>query len=264
MPNPVYDLDLRIRGRERRLWVLAAVYLLVPVVITILALWVASLANPFPETGLFISGFTIFGHGFFLTILASLSAAERISREREQRTLPSLVNTPLTPARIADGKLRGAWTFTVWLATISFPLLAIATLWGGVPGPMLLVCWLFNLLSACTAASLSLGLSGLFGRSLSAYLAAGSVLFVWYVVTPIIGLLVASLPFLETADGPPWYIMALFFDHLPFLPTAYFFVDDFAGEEVFRLVPVLGPVIWLLLIALGRHLAITGLKREVS
>ena len=79
-----------------------------------------------------------------IVLLAALASAQRISQERERRTLPALVNSPLSAASIADGKLLGAWTFDLWLATLTLPFLAVASLWGGLPFGRLLLAWGFN------------------------------------------------------------------------------------------------------------------------
>lgn len=264
MHDPVYELDLRIRGRERRLWILASVYLLVPVVICPLAIVGGFGEDPFPRVAETIASFAIFGHGLFLTILSALSTAERISREREQRTLPALVNTPLSPARIADGKLRGAWTFTVWLATVTLPVLAIASLWGGLALWQLAACWLLDVLVACAAASLSLGLSGLFGRSLSAYLATGAVLFVWYAVAPVFSLLVCVNLSGETQD----LVSGFLFAPLPYMPQFGVFQLSgcrFPGGLVAGwLFLAFGLAVWAGIAALGRLLAVRSLKRDVD
>ena len=163
--NPVFSLDIRSRVRERRLWILAVFFVLTPLALSLIALMLNDPSkDPFPSMGAVLSGFALFSHGALLVLMSALGAAQRISQERERRTLPALVNSPLSPCRIADGKLLGAWTFTLWLAFLTLPFLAVASLWGGMSFPALLMAWLFNVAAAMAAASLALGLSGLFGR----------------------------------------------------------------------------------------------------
>jgi ABC-type Na+ transport system ATPase subunit NatA len=131
------------------------------------------------NVGLLVAMCSIYIQAGLLVMLSPLAAAQRISQEREQRTYAALVNSPLGPGAIARGKLLGAWAFTLWLGVLTLPFTAVAALWGGLAAWVPLACFGLNLLAGLTLASLALGLSGLFGRSLSAYLASGAVLFLW-------------------------------------------------------------------------------------
>lgn len=261
--NPVYRLDLRVRVRERRLWVLALFFLLVPLALSMLALpvvdTVSSLAHatPYTDAAGMLAGFALFGHGALLVLLSALAAAQRISQERERRTLPALVNSPLSAARIADGKLLGAWTFDLWLATLTLPFLAVATLWGGVSFGRLLLAWALNVAAAFAVSSFALGLSGLFGRSLSAYLATGAALFLWCVVVPIAGAMACGMLDL---NGDTAFAVTLW--HLPLAPQAWVFSEGFGGS-VGALMPCVGLAVWFAIGFAGRALAIRGLRREV-
>jgi ABC-type transport system involved in multi-copper enzyme maturation permease subunit len=84
-----------------------------------------------------MTGMAIFGYGVFslvglLVILGPLASAGAISQEREQRTLPALLNTPMSPFTIVAGKLVAAWAFVLWLALLSLPFLALGVIWGAV------------------------------------------------------------------------------------------------------------------------------------
>ena len=260
--NPVFWLDIRARLRERRLWMLALFMLAIPAAISILALCNGDMKpSGIAETGMILAGIAVFSHGALLVLLSALAAAQRISQERERRTLPALVNSPMTASQIANGKLLGAWLFVLWLSCATLPFLAIASAWGGLPLATLLLCWTLNTLAAFAAGSLALGLSGLFGRSLSAYLASGAVLFLWCAVVPIVGL-VGSLGFKEM---PPSLYFAAFFNHLPLAPQAYLFAGaDSSIRDGFPAVQIATAVAaWLAIAAVGRFLAIRGLRREI-
>ena len=165
--NPVAWLDSRSRVRERRLWLLASFFVAVPLLISLFIVCFAfgldADSSPFPECGLTVSGVAVFAHGALLVLLAALGAAQRISQERERRTLPALVNSPMTAREIATGKLLGAWRFVAWLAFFTLPFLAVSSVWGGLPAWRVLACWLLNLAAALAVSSFALGLSGLFG-----------------------------------------------------------------------------------------------------
>ena len=107
MKNPVLWLELRIRIRPNaKLWVVTCLYLLCLLVISSIAITSAANegtnADP-SETGLTIYSFGIFSLLGLLIILGPLSSAGAISSEREQRTLPALMNTPMSPATIVLG-----------------------------------------------------------------------------------------------------------------------------------------------------------------
>lgn len=264
MSNPVLSLDLRTRVREKRLWILAVFFVLTPLVLSLIAM--ATMhdpgKDPYPSMGSVLSGFALFSHGALLVLMSALGAAQRISQERERRTLPALINSPLSPRRIADGKLLGAWAFTLWLAFLTLPFLAISSLWGGMPFHELVVAWFFNVAAALAAASLALGLSGLFGRSLSAYLATGAVLFLWCAIVPAVGGLALSGSAISGSTAES-VACALFFHHLPLAPQVMMFSDAYSNESfgIWRCVWAL--FVWTCIAVLGRYLAIRGLRREV-
>ena len=120
--NPVFWLDMRVRVRERRLWVIALFFLAMPLLICGLAMASALETNQRPldpgDVGEMVALCAIFCQAGLLVILSPLAAAQRISQEREQRTYAALVNSPLGAGAIARGKLLGAWMFTVWLGVL--------------------------------------------------------------------------------------------------------------------------------------------------
>lgn len=264
--NPVAWLDSRSRVRERRLWLLASFFVAVPLLISLFIVCFAfgldADSSPFPECGLTVSGVAVFAHGALLVLLAALGAAQRISQERERRTLPALVNSPMTAREIATGKLLGAWRFVAWLAFFTLPFLAVSSVWGGLPAWRVLACWLLNLAAALAVSSFALGLSGLFGRSLSAYLATGSFLFLWCAVTPVFFGLVGA--FLDSKDAiGEQAALALSVYHLPLAPQIWLFSGGFGANGSGW--PVFGTALacWTAIAALGRLLAVRGLSREV-
>ena len=125
--------------------------------------------------------------------------------------------------------------------------------------PALLVAWFFNVAAALAAASLALGLSGFFWRSLSAYLATGAVLFLWCAVVPAIG----GLLVMETIESESGFLFALFFQHLPLAPQVMLFGWAMSNEPLEIWPCVWALFVWTFLALLGRLLAIRGLRREV-
>jgi len=214
--------------------------------------------------GMGLTWAALFCQAGLLMILAPLATAGRISQEREQRTLAALVNCPLPAVRIAFGKLLGSWTFVVWLGILVMPFLFTATLWGGPDWKLILACVAINLTAGFVFSSISLGLSGLFGRSLTAYLVTGSFLFGWMAVMPLLGALAMGL---NHDAGKPYFEFIAFLTlyHNPFFPLiALAMPTDFnltSGAVAVRLAFCFS--IWLLLGLASFWLAVRGLKREV-
>jgi ABC-type transport system involved in multi-copper enzyme maturation permease subunit len=195
MINPVLWLELRIRIRERKLWVVTCLYLLCLFAISFIAVTIAS-ENPSgdpADTGMAIFSFSSFSLLALLVILGPLASAGAITQEREQRTLPALLNTPLSPATIVWGKLIAAWAFILWLACLSLPFLVLGLVWGAVNFLHFAEAWGVDVAAGMTAATIAVGLSGYFRRSLTSYLATGALMFFWLIVWPIFGMLFGTL-----------------------------------------------------------------------
>ena len=272
MMNPLFWLDVRVRVRERRLWAIAVFFLAMPMLIVLLAMAAEmndkAIVEP-GEAGMMVAMCAIFCQAGLLAILSPLAAAQRISQEREQRTYAALINSPLGPGAIARGKLLGAWTFTLWLGLLTLPFVAVAALWGGLAAWVPLACFAANLLAGMALSSLALGLSGLFGRSLSAYLAAGAVLFLWCAALPMIGGLTMGL--MESGDSPTLAemrtVFGAFFLHHPLAPQIWMAMRGSGAVATFGdwgvWVPLYGVGAWCLLAWVGYGLAVRGLRREV-
>jgi ABC-type transport system involved in multi-copper enzyme maturation permease subunit len=267
--NPLLWLELRIRVRERRLWVIAGFFVLMLALIAGLTMAVTIVTGRYndevsPATlGQTLTWATLYCQAGLLLILAPLSAACRLSQEREQRTLPALINSPLAPARIAWGKLLGAWAFTLWLGVLALPFLALADLWGGMDAGTIWLGFAFNLCMGMTLSALALGLSGLFGRSLTAYLATGALLFLWVAALPLIGGLAVSLAE-HGADKLPRVIGYGFWYHNPIYPVlALCMRENGASMPDGWWSVIYALAVWTLLALGGMGLAIRGLKREV-
>ncbi len=268
MLNPLYWLELRVRAREKRLWLIALFFVLTLAIISGIVLTTVLVHAPYRAVepvniGEGLIWTALFCQAGLLVILAPLATAGRISQEREQRTLAALINSPASATRIALGKLWGAWTFILWLGTLALPFLFTATLWGGPSWKLILGCLGLNLLAGMTLAALSLGISGLFGRSLTAYLVTGCFLFGWIAVLPMLGGLAAAL----NQDGNKTFqegILYLTMYHNPFFPLITLSESYAAWNPSRFALPLLDAIgVWILLGGGGLLLAIRSLKREV-
>jgi ABC-type transport system involved in multi-copper enzyme maturation permease subunit len=266
--NPVYWLELRIRAREKRLWIIAIFFIGALLVISGVVMGSVLLQGAWrliePSSigeGLIWSA--LFCQAGLLIILAPLATAGRISQEREQRTLPALVNSTLPARRIALGKLYAAFVFVCWLGVLVLPFLFMAYLWGGPSITIILACVTINILAGLCLACVSLGLSGLFGRSLTSYLITGAFLFGWIVVVPLLG----SLAMVLHQDGSETYqnvIAYLAWYHHPFFPLMTLVSTDWALNAREAITHLLYAVaVWTAIGGLHLALAVKGLKREV-
>ncbi|MFA7159417.1 MAG: ABC transporter permease [Kiritimatiellia bacterium] len=268
--NPLYWIELRVRAREKRLWLIALFFVFTLVIISSIVL--ISVLNLFSRCiksiepsgiGEGLTWATLFCQAGLLVILAPLATAGRISQEREQRTLAALINSPASAARIALGKLWGAWTFVIWLGVLALPFLFTATLWGGPSWQLILACLGLNLLAGLVLSALSLGISGLFGRSLTAYLVTGSFLFGWIAVLPMLGSLAMAFNHGSNKTFQE-LVMYLTMYHNPFFPLmalAGSFTEWDSGKFFIPLAFGIG--VWVLLGAFSLLAAVRSLKREV-
>lgn len=268
--NPLYWLELRIRSREKRLWVISALFLVT--LLLVMGTMLLQFLNVFKvcareinpaDIGSGISVASLICHAALLCILAPLATAGRIAQEREQRTLAALVNSPTSASRIAVGKLLGSWTFVVWLGALVLPFLYTASLWGGISWWVASMGFAANMLAGFTLAAVSLGLSGLFGRTLTAYLVTGAFLFVWLAVLPVLGTMSVGIARQVQSEWVESVLYCTLY-HNPFYVLG---VLSFPGIEmdvakVSRHV-AFAAVVWLALGLLGFRLAVSGLKREV-
>jgi len=269
--NPLLWLELRVRVRERRLWVIAGFFVLMLAIISGLAMavtrmdgWHGDEASP-AVLGQTLTWATLYCQAGLLLILAPLASACRLSQEREQRTLPALINSPLSAWRIALGKLYGAWAFTLWLGVLALPFLAVADLWGGVATSTIWLGFAFNVLMGLTLSTLALGLSGLFGRSLTAYLATGALLFFWAAALPLIGTLTLALIAGHGHEEPAANLIGyIFWFHNPVYPSIALSMRESGNMPPGGWASVIYALcVWVLLGAGGLRLAVHGLKREV-
>jgi len=265
--NPVYWLDLRIRVREKRLWIIASFFICTLLVISAVVLASTVLEDynrhikP-SDVGTGIIWAVLFCQVGLLIMLAPLASAGRISQEREQRTMPALINSSISALRVALGKLWGAWTFVIWLGMLVIPFLFVASLWGGPRLGLILICVAINIYAGFILSAVALGFSGLFGRSLTAYLVTGSFLFAWMVVIPLLGVLAMTL-----ADGGDTYqtlIAYLAWFHNPIYPLIRLVSNEWVndmGQTIWEIAYALA--VWTAIGAGGLFLAVRGLKREV-
>lgn len=222
--HPILYLDLRQRQRQRSLLVLALLALALPALVILLGTFIdfsfADLARWSPDTRGDALFYITFGfQAAILLVLAPLGAADRISREREQRTLTALMNSPATAGSILWGKLLGAWAFDAWLWTLTLPIPAIGSMWGGIPFGRCLFHSATLLLAGLLLSTVAIACSACSGRTLHAYLRLGAVYLVWFLLCPVLMGILDTTP--DSANLGARMVSFLLLAHNPFAPAIY-------------------------------------------
>jgi ABC-2 type transport system permease protein len=171
--NPMIRKELRQRMRERRSWVLPSMYLAVLGAAVAMAYYFQQQEFGF-SAGREIQGAQI-GVTVFITVaftqlsllllLVPVFSAGSITIEKEQRTLPMLLTSLLSPAEIWWGKFVSALLFLTLLLVSALPVLSLAFSLGGVgPADLARATAMTLLVLACISA-LGLYFSSIFRRS---------------------------------------------------------------------------------------------------
>jgi ABC-type Na+ efflux pump permease subunit len=277
MINPLLWLELRIRIREKKLWIISLLYLICLLGMSFLPLLSGintpyQQAQPPAETGVAIFSVSIFTLLALLIIISPLSSAAAISQEREQRTLAGLLNTPLSAPRIAFGKLLATWVFILWLMALSCPFLFLSIVWCGLAwGEVLSALGIIFAMGMVTS-TVALGLSGYFKRTITSYLATGTFFFLWLVVWPILGGLVMGLaPHGDKAGETRFeeFVFYTFWAHHPVAPLMMAFQKELFGDSG---APPFNPThviiyalsIWLVLGLIFFAIACRGIRKALT
>lgn len=279
MKNPVFWLELTTRMRERRTWIVTMLFLIclggISAVVMAASLLPrgSDLARSPADCAASAFWATFLTWQGLLLLVAAQGGAARISAEREQRTLQTLLNTPLSRPGIVLGKLGGTWLLVLWTGSLALPFLATTLVWGGVDLRWLAVALATAIASALVVASLSVGLSGFFARSITSHLAIAGVLFLWIVVWPVFG----SLANLYTPEDPDTArifsraVTLVFVSHNPVFmswwPAVKASAADFGGGGMgddWPLAFVTGWIVWATIGLGGFSLALRSLRRGAS
>jgi len=276
MKNPLLWLELRIRIRERKLWVISFLYLVCLLGMSFVPL-VSTMDRPYSsptqpaDVGIAIFATSIFTLMALLLIISPLSSAAAISQEREQRTLPGLLNTPLSAAQIAFGKLLATWVFILWLIALSCPFLFLGMIWCGISWWEVLSAVGIIFAAGMVTSTIALGLSGYFKRTLTSYLGTGTIFFLWFIVWPIIGALMSSLQPRGDKAAQARFVdfqFYTFWAHHPVAPLMLAFQKElFEGEALpFKATTAVlfAFIIWLVLGLIFFVVACRGIRRALT
>jgi ABC-2 type transport system permease protein len=172
--NPMIHKELRQRMRERRSWVLPSIYLAVLGAAVAMAYYFQQQEQSrFPgghdvqgaQIGVTVFVTVAFTQLSLLLLLAPVFSAGSITIEKEQRTLPMLLTSLLSPAEIWWGKFVSALLFLILLLVSALPVLSLAFSLGGVGPAELARATAMTLLVLASISALGLYFSSIFRRS---------------------------------------------------------------------------------------------------
>ena len=170
LSGPIFDKELRVSSRQRRNYVLRFVYILA-LTVFIFLVWssVVSIRSNLAagialmsEAGKIMVATIVWFQFISLQLIVVVMLSTSISDEIYHKTLGLLMTTPITGFQIVAGKLLSKLIQSFLLLAISFPLLAILRIFGGVP-------WDYVISSFCITFT-----AVLFAGALSLYFSIGS------------------------------------------------------------------------------------------
>ncbi|HLG69887.1 MAG TPA: ABC transporter permease [Chloroflexota bacterium] len=160
--NPVLVQEMRVRMRGGTAYLLLTTIILVFGAFSLATFWaitnivrpVAPVAiqvagAPAPAQGLPIDRILVSQRGpiFFLVMalwaivltafIVPGTTSGSIARERETRTLPLVMSTPLSPLSVVTGKLLAAGSYVVLVIAAGIPLFTLVVMFGGIPNNQL-------------------------------------------------------------------------------------------------------------------------------
>lgn len=132
-----------------------------------------------------------------LGLFAPAMGAGAISGERERQTLDVLLVSQVSPFGVVWGKLVASLAFLLLLMVTSLPLFAAVFLFGGVDAEQFMLTMLITLSTGVTLGAVSIFLSAIFRRTLSATVTAYGAAFVLMLGTLLLGSILSAVAILS-------------------------------------------------------------------
>mgnify|MGYP006282985121 CR=1 FL=1 len=200
LAGPIFDKELRVASRRRRLYALRFGYMvLLSVPVAVIWLSASRLGEAGPtvvriarlaEAGKYMTVSIVWFQFLAAQVLATVLLSDALSGEVRHRTIDTLLVTPIRSPQIVLGKLLSGLVIIVLLLAISLPLLAIVRLLGGVSWEFVVAGVSITGTAALFAGSLSLLSSTSCRYAYQSVLAVG----LWYaVVWGLLAFLLTSL-----------------------------------------------------------------------
>lgn len=197
LTGPIFDKELRVASRRRRNYLLRFVYVgfftfLLAMVWAQTMRGVASSAyqsSRMAQAGLSIVGFVVWFQFIACQVIAVIMLSTAISDEIYHKTLGVLMTTPVGSLQIVLGKLLSKLLQLVLLLAITFPLLAVVRVFGGVPWGFLICGVSVTLTSLLLLGTLSLFFSIFSRRAYVVIINASISAAVLYALVPLVTVL---------------------------------------------------------------------------
>ena len=188
--NPIIAREMRGRMRgNRALWVQFGYLgvLTVVILVTYLGYDLSHDAWRTGEVGRRLFSALCVAQGALVALIAPALAAGAITLEREQRTLDSLLVSPLSTGALLRGKLVAATLFMLLLLVAGVPLIAMTVLLGGVAPSEVVAVFAVHLANALLLAAVGLGWSLVCNTSAVATTVTYLTVALWLIVTSSLG-----------------------------------------------------------------------------
>jgi ABC-type transport system involved in multi-copper enzyme maturation permease subunit len=194
LAGPIFDKELRVSSRRRRNYSLRFFYVAI-LAFFVVTVWLSRVdvqgnatvqASRMAEAGKAIIRTVVLFQFVATQILAAIMLSNAISDEIYHRTLGLLMTTPINSFQIVMGKVLSRLLQLVQLLAITFPILAIVRVLGGVPWGYLLSSLCITLTAAVFAGSASLLISIKNRRSYAVILQTLFLLFSFYCILPMV------------------------------------------------------------------------------
>ena len=171
--NPMIRKELRQRMRERKSWILPSLYLVTLGGAVALAYYMSTEERGFgfmsepqgAEVGVPVFLTATYAQLAVLLLLAPVFSAGSLTIEKEQRTLPGLLTSLLSPVEIWWGKFVSARLFVTLLLISALPVLSLPFSLGGIGPEEVFRVTAMTLLLLASVSAVGLYFSSLFRRS---------------------------------------------------------------------------------------------------
>ena len=201
LTGPIFEKELRVSSRRKRNYLLRFAYLILLMFFIVFA-WTATLrirgfrmnvagsqvlrASQMSEAGIYITTTLVWFQFIAIQIISAVMLSTTISDEIYNRTLGTLMTTPINSFQIVIGKLLSKLLQLILLLAISLPLLAIIRAFGGVPWDFVISSFCITLSVAIFTGAVSLLFSIYNKQTHTVIIGTLFACFLFYVVPPLI------------------------------------------------------------------------------
>ena len=210
LTGPIFDKELRVSSRRKRHYAVRFAYIVLLTVAMVL-IWleevrygnsgrVAYRVSRMARAGMYIV-IAIAWFQFVATqIVAGVMLSTAISDELYHKTLGTLMTTPISSFQVVMGKLLSKLLQTLLLIGISFPLLSIVRVFGGIPWSYVVSSLCITMVTVIFVGSLSLFFSIFTRKAYVSLILTILTLAAIFLLTPFMVLLIKEFANLHISD----------------------------------------------------------------